>query len=375
MTIGMVPGLVKGGMPTLRSFYQGTTVLVTGHTGFKGAWLTAWLSRLGAKVSGLALPPEPPTPSLYIDAEIADRCRSHMVDLRDSNAVLRIVTECRPRIIFHLGARALVQQGYEDPIATFATNIMGTAHILEAARLTPSVESVVCVTTDKVYRNREWSWPYRESDEFGGLDAYGASKAGAEMIARAYNHGLCPKDRPFGLVTMRGGNVLGGGDFSPYRLIPDTVRALMANAPLHLRNPNALRPWQHVLDLCHGYLWTGHMLAAGKLAKTEAFNLGPAPTADWTVRRVVDRFVSLWGADDHRISYAKDDRYEATTLAVDSAKARQILGWSPLLSTEQTLSWSAHWYRGYGEDPSRASALMEADIATFESLADGNSVS
>lgn len=356
----------------LRAAYAGRSVLVTGHTGFKGAWLAFWLSRLGAEVHGLSLPPEDGRPSLFADAGLAARCASRFADIRDADAVKRAVEEIQPEFVFHLAARALVQQGYDDPVATFATNVMGTAHLMEAARAAGWVRAFVCVTTDKVYRNREWPWPYRETDELGGLDAYAASKAGAEMVARAYRNALKPADRPFGLATARGGNVLGGGDFSPHRLVPDIVRALHAGAPLVLRNPRALRPWQHVLDLSHGYLRLGRALAEGEIEDVEAVNFGPVPGGELPVERLVEAFLSAWGMPGHRIEYAPDSRYEAATLRLDSSLAAHRLGWTPMLDTAATLEWSARWYRAHAEDSAAAPELVEADLIAYEALLDGS---
>lgn len=353
---------------SLRRTYAGRRVLVTGHTGFKGAWLAFWLARLGADVHGISLAPDGDRPNLFTDGRLAVKCVSRLEDIRDAEAVSAAVSDIKPEFVFHLAARALVQQGYEDPLATFATNIMGTANVLEAARATSSVRAVVCVTTDKVYRNHEWPWPYRETDELGGLDAYAASKAGAEMVARAYRHALRPGDRPFALATARGGNVLGGGDFSPHRLVPDIVRALTAGKALALRNPQALRPWQHVLDLCHGYLRLGSALTQGGIDDVEAVNFGPVPGGELPVRDLVDAFLAEWGKPDQPVEYAPDTRYEATTLRLDSSQAAHRLGWVPMLDTRATLAWSARWYRAHAENPGGAAKLVDADLAAYEAL-------
>jgi len=319
-------------------------------------------------VHGMSLAPDGDRPNLFVDGRLAETCKSHLLDICDASAVLQAVGDIQPEFVFHLAARALVQQGYEDPLATFATNVMGTANVLEAARATASVQATVCVTTDKVYRNLEWPWPYREADELGGLDAYAASKAGAEMVVRAYRNALKPKDRPFRLATARGGNVLGGGDFSPHRLVPDIVRALTAGAPLTLRNPQALRPWQHVLDLCHGYLCLGRSLAEGSIEEVEAVNFGPVPGGELPVRDLVDAFLAEWGSPAHPVEYVPDARYEATTLRLDSSLAAHRLGWVPMLDTLATLEWSARWYRAHADDAASAGKLVEADLAAYEAL-------
>lgn len=355
-------------MTRLRETYAGRRVLVTGHTGFKGAWLAAWLIRLGADVHGLALAPDDDRPSLYDDAGLQGELSSNIVDIRDAAAVTRIISTVRPEFVFHLAARALVQQGYEDPIATLATNVMGTAHLLEAVRVTACVRSLVCVTTDKVYRNREWPWPYRESDELGGLDAYSASKGSAELVTRAYANALKPAGRELGIATARGGNVLGGGDFSPHRLVPDIMRAVVAGQPLRLRNPNAVRPWQHVLDLCHGYLLLGRALANARSPGHDAVNFGTAGSEGVKVRQVVEAFLQQIESEDHPVIYEPDSRYEAATLKLDSSRAAHWLGWRPHLDPLETLAWTARWYQAHSTRPGAARQLLDADLAAFESL-------
>ena len=362
------PSQPTSAVEELRKVYAGRRVLVTGHTGFKGAWLAFWLARLGAEVHGISLVPEEDRPSLFTDGRLAEKCVSRLMDIRDAAAVAEAVADIRPEFVFHLAARARVQQGYEDPLATFATNVMGTANLLEAGRATSTVRTMVCVTTDKVYHNVEWPWPYRETDELGGLDAYAASKAGAEMVARAYRNALKPTDRPFALATARGGNVLGGGDFSPHRLVPDIVRALTAGEALALRNPQALRPWQHVLDLCHAYLHLGRAMTEGVIEDVEAVNFGPVPGGELPVRDLVNAFLAAWGDPDHPVEYAPDTRYEATTLRLDSSLAARRLGWQPMLGTAATLQWSARWYRAHADNPNDAGELVETDLAAYETL-------
>ena len=355
-------------LSALRSFYAGRRVLVTGHTGFKGSWLTMWLARLGADVHACALPPDQGPDNLFDRAEVARSVRSRFSDIRDPSAVQDVVADVQPELVFHLAARALVQHGYDDPIGTFAANVMGTTNVLEAARQCRTVAALVCVTTDKVYRNHEWAWPYRESDEIGGLDAYSASKAGAELVVRAYMHALKPKDRPFAIATARGGNVVGGGDWSPHRLVPDIVRAIRSNAPVTLRFPRATRPWQHVLDLCHAYLLLGCRLTLQGAGGP--WNFGPTPEAEIAVADLVSAFVSAWGEPSYPVEHGASTNYEAMSLRLDSSRANLLLGWRPGLTAQETIAWSAEWYRAYVADSSSAAALVLNQIERYEAILD-----
>jgi CDP-glucose 4,6-dehydratase len=327
------------------SAYNGFRVLVTGHTGFKGAWLSTWLLRLGAEVSGISLAPAA-HPNLFGAIGLARRMQSHMVDIRNPSALRAAVAEMAPTIVFHLAAQSLVRQSYADPIETFATNALGTANLLEACRSVESIRAVVCVTTDKVYLNREWDWPYRENDRLGGLDPYSASKACAELIAHVYQRNL-NKDRPnLKTATARGGNVVGGGDWSVDRIVPDIVRALAAGEPIQLRNPNAVRPWQHVLELCEGYLELGARLAAGE-AVDEAWNFGPNRGNEVTVDTLVRATLAVWGRPDWKVTVEKSPLHEAQLLRLDISKALSRLAWQPRLEIEQTLQWTAEWYQAF----------------------------
>ncbi|MBA1158179.1 CDP-glucose 4,6-dehydratase [Microvirga mediterraneensis] len=347
--------------------YKSRRVLVTGHTGFKGSWLTGWLHALGAEVTGFSLAPDQGPDNLFDQAGIDGLCCSRIGDIRNFDAVRSTFEESRPEIVLHLAAQPLVPRSYADPVGTMATNVLGTTHVLEAARLCSSVNAVVCVTTDKVYRNHEWAWPYRETDELGGFDPYSASKAGAEMVARSYRTALAPKDRPFALATARGGNVLGGGDWSADRLVPDMVRALRAGVPLEIRHPNAIRPWQHVLDLCYAYLLIGAVLrerADG--VDVEAWNIGPDPSTSIPVQSLASLFFRAWGAPDHPITSTDAVGFESRTLSLDSSLARSRLGWAPVLGAEEIVRLSAQWYRGYVNEPNQARVLMDAQRTAFE---------
>jgi CDP-glucose 4,6-dehydratase len=359
---------------TLRLFYRSKRVLVTGHTGFKGAWLALWLSRMGGQVFGFALAPDQGPDNLFERAAVASAVSSAEIDLRDASAIIAYMAEVRPQIVFHLAARAYVQQGYEDPLATFATNTLGTAHVLEAARRTPSVEAVVCVTTDKVYRNDAAHRPYRETDELGGLDPYSTSKAAAELVVRCYRHTLPPIERQWALATARGGNVIGGADWAPHRIIPDLVRAIRDRQPLRLRRPSATRPWQHVLDLSHAYLLLGYRLLDGTIKQDEidsrvgqGWNFGPVPGREMTVAALVARFLETWGELDYPIEYVEPPHYETTKLCLDPSQAIQHLGWHSVLDGPATIEWTADWYRRYLQDATAARKLVDQQIERFES--------
>lgn len=358
--------------PTLQQFYRTRRVLVTGHTGFKGSWLAVWLARLGAELHGFALPPDQGPDNLFERAGVGAVVASAEIDLRHAEAVLRYVERIRPQLVFHLAARAWVQQGYEDPLATFATNTLGTAHVLEAARQTSSVEAVVCVTTDKVYRDRASDRPYRENDELGGLEPYGASKAAAELVARCYAHMPGPGGSGLRLATARGGNVIGGGDWSPHRIVPDIVRAIRDRRPLRLRRPEATRPWQHVLDLSHGYLLLGHDLATAAPSRnptdetTQAWNFGPGRGGELTVAGLTTAFLAAWGEPDYPVEATVPSHHETTTLRLDASWAQERLGWQPLLDAAAAVDWTADWYRKYLQDTGAAAALIAEQLERFE---------
>ncbi|BAL23763.1 CDP-glucose 4,6-dehydratase [Azoarcus sp. KH32C] len=342
--------------------YGGRRVLLTGHTGFKGAWLALWLERLGATVSGLALPPDT-TPSLFHALRLDETIESNFADIRDVEAVRRVVTESAPEIVFHLAAQPLVRRGYIAPVETLATNVMGTAHVLEAARNCPSVRAVVVVTTDKCYENRGWDSGYRESDRLGGHDPYSASKACAELVAAAWRSSYCQSgDAPL-LATARAGNVIGGGDWAQDRLVPDIIRAIGAGQTVRVRNPDAIRPWQHVLEPLAGYLMLGARLLAGERFVAGAWNFGPALGDMQPVSTLCDalctRLGGQWRCDEG------EHPHEAAVLRLDSSHAMLKLGWAPRWTLAQTLDLTADWYARVngGED---ARALTLEQISAYE---------
>lgn len=341
---------------TFGSAYRGRRVLVTGHTGFKGSWLCLWLQTLGAEVSGLALDPaSEPNHWDLLQLSIDD----HRIDVRDEAAVGRVFAAARPEVVFHMAAQPLVRRSYREPVITWATNVMGTAHVLEAARHSPGVRGVVVVTTDKCYENREWPWAYRERDRLGGHDPYSASKAGAELVAASYRTAFLQAPSTLLLATARGGNVIGGGDWSEDRLIPDLVRSVSGREPMVIRSPHATRPWQHVLDCLSGYLLLGQRLLAGDTACADAWNFGPDGEGNRTVERVLQELAQTW--PQLRWHVASDPQpHEAGLLQLDSAKAKMHLGWRPVWNIEKALHHTALWYR---------QLLETGDVSSTDQLA------
>ena len=326
-------------------FWNGRRVFVTGHTGFKGGWLCLWLNRMGAHVTGLSLP-APTKPSLFEQTRLAEIVDHHIGDIRDERVVLDAIATARPEIVFHLAAQPLVRYSYDNPVETYATNVMGTVHVLEACRKVDSVKAAICVTTDKCYENREWIWPYREEDPMGGHDPYSSSKGAAELAIASYR-----RSYPGGLriASVRAGNVIGGGDWAGDRLIPDILRALIAGERPMIRNPASVRPWQHVLEALSGYIMVAERLLAGDDTAATAWNFGPSEDDTQAVGWIVEQMLDAWGGG------AGGDRgwdqpnapqpHEAVLLRLDSSKARASLGWRPRLDLNQTLTMIVDWHR------------------------------
>jgi len=330
-------------------------ILITGHTGFKGAWLSIWLDMLGARLSGLALDPHTER-DVFVLSGIGQRMHDHRGDIRDLDTVLRVFAEEQPEIVFHLAAQPLVLESYADPVGTFATNTQGTAHILEAIRRTPSVQAAVLVTTDKCYENREWVYGYRENDPMGGHDPYSASKGAAEIVISAYRRSFFSKAGSPAIASARAGNVIGGGDWSNYRLVPDIVRAIEAGQPLDIRSPKAVRPWQHVIEPLSGYLLLAQKLLEQPARFAEAWNFGPLPQSVHPVGKIADAFYryfrekTSFGPDlsGWRDTSGADQPHEAGLLMLDISKVMQVLGWKPVLDFEKTVAFTAEWYARYG---------------------------
>lgn len=347
------------------AFWQGKRVLLSGHTGFKGAWLALWLQRLGAQVVGLALPPST-TPSLFGLARVEQVCESHVCDIRDAAALAERVRDSRAEIVFHLAAQALVRASYRDPLATFASNVMGTANTLEAVRQLPSVRAVVVITTDKVYENLEHALPYRETDALGGHDPYSASKAASEIIIASYRDSFL-KAQGVAVASARAGNVIGGGDWSEDRLIPDAMRAWHAGDSLQIRRPQSVRPWQHVLEPLNGYLRLAEQLHTTP-ALAGGYNFGPHTHEAATVRSVVELAQAAYGRGDVVWGDGSEGPHEAGWLALEIAKARTLLGVAPRWSLAESVRRTVEWYRQQ-QDGQDAAALCAADIEAFEAAA------
>jgi CDP-glucose 4,6-dehydratase len=338
-------------------FWRGKRVFLTGHTGFKGAWLALWLQRLGANVTGFALEPE--RPSLAQDAGVERAIVSVRGDIRDLPALRRAIGEADPQIILHLAAQSLVRRSYRQPLETFGVNVMGTAHVLEAAA--SRAPAVVCVTSDKCYLNHGEARAFKETDALGGHDPYSASKAAAELVAGAW-----PKTPNLAVATARAGNVVGGGDWAEDRLVPDCMRAFAAGESVGIRNPLAVRPWQHVLDPLCGYLLLAERLYAGGQAFARPWNFGPAAPERQPVSYVAERLARAWGGGAWHVAKGEHP-HEAATLAVDASLARAELGWQPRLDLGTALDWTGQFYRRLAEG-NDAAHLVRADIERYESL-------
>ena len=350
-----------------QSFWQGRSVFLTGHTGFKGSWLSLWLAMMGAKVTGYALPP-PTQPSLFEQAGVAADTRSIIADIRDFGRLKAEIAECRPDVVLHLAAQSVVRQSYAEPIETYSSNVMGTVHVLEAVRQLGRPCVVVNVTSDKCYANREWLWGYREDEPLCGRDPYSNSKSCAELVTAAYREsyfqGPAGGAAGVALASARAGNAIGGGDWTSDQLIPDMVRAFGAGRPCLIRNPLAIRPWQFVLEPLHGYLLLAQRLATEPEPErfAGAWNFGPADDDAKPVRWLADTLVGLWG---DRAGWCRDAAvhpHEASFLKLDASKSRALLGWQPHLPLQQALAWIVEWYRACraGADL-RATTLMQIE--------------
>lgn len=329
-------------------FWQGRRVFLTGHTGFKGSWLSLWLQHLGAEVSGYALAP-PSDPNLFTLARVERDMYSQIGDVRDLATLSKALQQTRPEIVLHLAAQSLVRASYNDPVATYSTNVMGTVHLLEAVRKTTGVKAVVNVTTDKCYENREWDWGYRESDPMGGYDPYSNSKGAAELVSAAYRNSFFNQathdSHGVALATARAGNVIGGGDWAEDRLVPDMLAALRSNTPARIRNPHAIRPWQHVLEPLRGYLTLAERLYTDGPAFAQAWNFGPQDDDAKPVSWIAAELTRLWGHEASWVTESGEHPHEAHYLKLDISKARARLPWAPLLRLSDALRLTVDWAR------------------------------
>ncbi len=352
--------------------YAGRQVFLTGHTGFKGAWLGEWLSRLGAEVTGYALAP-PTDPSLFDAIDLGRRTRHVVADVRDGERLKAEVVAARPCVMFHLAAQPLVRRAYAEPRETFETNVMGTVNVLEAARSCPSLRALIIVTSDKCYQNLESGRPFVEDDAMGGHDPYSSSKGCAELVTAAYRQSFFggAGDGVVAVASVRAGNVIGGGDWAQDRIIPDCVRALTAGERIVVRSPDAVRPWQHVLEPLSGYLWLGAHILDGSGDLAGAWNFGPtdqdgARPVSW----VVERFLEEWGTGGWTTPAGNHPQpHEAHWLSLESTKARKRLGWAPVWSARAAVRRTAAWYRDYYRDPSAARELVRTDLVAYQAAA------
>jgi len=350
--------------------WHGKRVFLTGHTGFKGGWLALWLAARGARIRGYALDPAT-EPNLFTVARVGTVLDDVRGDIRDASALDAAMQSFAPEVVFHMAAQPLVRLSYSDPIGTYETNVIGTARVLDAVRRTPSVRAVVSVTTDKCYENREWAWGYRETDPLGGFDPYSSSKACAEIVSAAYRHSYFPAakitDHGVALATARAGNVIGGGDWSADRLIPDLVRGFLAGEAVRIRRPDAIRPWQHVLEPLHGYIRLAEQLLTQDPKFASAYNFGPADDDARPVSWIAEKMTSFWGENARWVLDPDPGVHEAGYLKLDASRARAELGWGPRLDLETALQWLVQWYRSW-QSGSDMYNLTLNQIGVYEAL-------
>jgi CDP-glucose 4,6-dehydratase len=347
--------------------YRGRRVLVTGHTGFKGSWLTLWLEHLGARVAGYSVD-VPTVPSNFELLRLGERVQHYLGDIRDRARLESVIDEFRPEIIFHLAAQALVRRSYADPATTFETNTMGMVNLLECVRTRPWIEAAVLITSDKAYRNDEWCWGYRETDALGGHDPYSGSKSCAELVAHSYFHSFL-RHTPTRVATTRAGNVIGGGDWADDRIVPDCVRAWSTGEPVAVRSPQATRPWQHVLEPLSGYLWLGARLWHRQQGLNgEAFNFGPDAHVNQTVGELIGAMAARWpGVRSHVPEGREDAGHEANLLKLSCDKALFHLNWRAVLQFAETVAFTVDWYRSWN---ARESDLYDYTLAQIEQYSD-----
>ena len=352
--------------------YQGKKVLITGHTGFKGSWLSIWLTRLGAKVIGYSLPPET-KPNNFEIAGLKEKLKNYFGDTRDQTKLLNIVKEYQPDFIFHLASQPIVRKSYLEPKETYDINLMGLINLLEAIRVNNLPTIFINITSDKCYENKEWVWPYRENDPLGGYDPYSASKACSEIITSSYRNSFFNEktysEHKIAIATVRAGNVIGGGDWSEDRIIPDCMRSLSENKPILIRNPNAIRPWQHVLEPLAGYLWLGARMFEDGEKYSSAWNFGSILPKNIIVLDLVKSIINLWGSGSYNVDSEAEKFHEAHFLKLDSHKAINELKWEPVLDIQKTIEMTVTWYKRFYSGEKDSFKLCNDQIAEYEALA------
>jgi CDP-glucose 4,6-dehydratase len=357
-------------------FWNKRKVFITGHTGFKGSWLSLWLQHLGAEVYGYALGP-PTEPSMFQVASVSRGMQSEIGDICDLPKLQSAMRDFRPDIVFHLAAQPLVRQSYLDPVGTYATNVLGTANVLESVRRCDSVRAVVAITTDKCYENKEWLWAYRENDRLGGYDPYSSSKACAELVVASYRNSFFSAERDaqsgVALASARAGNVIGGGDWAQDRLVPDIMRAFASQQVVKIRSPRAVRPWQHVMEPLHGYLLLAEQLYQHGTQFAEAWNFGPEYSDARTVQWIVEQLAAAWGPDARWEIDTAEHPHEAQTLKLDWSKAAHRLGWHPALHLEEALRLTADWYHAWNAGTDMTS-LTSSQIEQYVQIVNGDCV-
>lgn len=352
----------------LKEYYQGKKVFLTGHTGFKGSWMLYWLKLLGAEIKGYALKPENEQDLFYaINGE--ELCESIIADVNDQEKLIHEITRFQPDFIFHLAAQPLVRLSYEIPAETFATNALGTAHLLDGVKQLDKACTVVCITTDKVYENKEWHYPYRENDRLGGYDPYSASKACAELIISSYRNSFFNasnyNSHKKSISSARAGNVIGGGDWAKDRIIPDIIRALQNNEPVKVRNPLAVRPWQHVLEPIGGYLHLGAKMVDNPLKFGDSWNFGPLAEDNLIVEKLVKVALNIWGSGSYKKSNLSNQPHEAGLLKLDISKTQNELEWYPKYSSQKSIAETIQWYKQALVDPDNSEQIIINDIKKF----------
>ena len=351
-------------------FWNNKKVLITGHTGFKGGWLALWLKSKGADVVGYSLDP-PSSPNLFSLAKVSDQILSIKGDICEYSNLFNVIQTYKPEIIFHMAAQSLVRRSYQNPLHTFYVNVMGTVNLFEAVRNTESVKAVVNVTSDKCYENKEWIWRYRENDALGGFDPYSCSKGCAEFVTSSYRNSFfgVDKNRNVGIASVRAGNVIGGGDWAEDRLIPDIVRSIISKKPILIRNPFAVRPWQHVLEALNGYIMIAEKIYFDENREfCESWNFGPSEENEICVKKLVQTIISLWEEDVQVFFNDQGNLHEANCLKLDSSKARIKMGWKPKLSFDDTLKWTIDWYKKYQNDRDDVYSVTMRQIERYENI-------